>query len=133
MAGRSFRNAATARGTIVPEAVAKAAMRRRPRAWAATSPSSASAAATWAMMRSVWRTSTSPPGGEPDAARLALDQLHADLLLEPRDLLRDGGLGVVERLGGGGEGASQRDLAQDSQQSEIVHNVTLSRRSGTII
>ena len=62
MAGRSFRKAATARGTIVPDAVAKAAMRRRPRACSATSPSSASAAATWARMRSVWRTSTSPPG-----------------------------------------------------------------------
>ena len=72
-------------------------------------------------------------GGQADAARLALDQLHADLLLEPRDLLRDGGLGVVERLGGGGEGASQRDLAQDAQQAEIVHNGTLSRRSSTII
>ena len=72
-------------------------------------------------------------GGEADAARLALDQLHADLLLEPGDLLRDGGLGVGERLGGGGEGAAQRDLAQDAQQAEIVHNGTLSGESRRII
>ena len=72
-------------------------------------------------------------GGEADAARLALDQLHADLLLEPRDLLRDGGLGVGERLGGGGEGAAQRDLAQDGQEAEIMHNGTLSRGSRRII
>ena len=71
--------------------------------------------------------------GELETLRRAIDQLHADLLLEPRDLLRDGGLGVVERLGGGGEGASQRDLAQDAQQAEIVHNETLSRGSSTII
>ena len=60
MAGRSLRKAATARGTIVPAAVANEPMRRRPRACAATSCSSSSAAASWARMRSVWRTSTSP-------------------------------------------------------------------------
>ena len=62
MAGRSGRKAATARGTIVPAAVANEPIRRRPRAWAATSCSSSSAAASCAITRSVWRTSTSPAG-----------------------------------------------------------------------
>ena len=133
IAGRSGRKAATARGTIVPAAVANEPMRSRPRACAATSCSSSSAAASCAITRSVWRTSTSPAGGQPDAARLALDQLHADLLLEPGDLLRDRGLGVGERLGGRGEGAAQRDLAQHVQEAEIVHNGTLSGQSRRII
>jgi hypothetical protein len=72
-------------------------------------------------------------GRQADTARLALDQLHADVLLEPGDLLGDRGLGVGERLGGRGEGAAQRDLAQHVEEPEIVHNGTLSVQSRRII
>jgi hypothetical protein len=62
---------------------------------------------------------------ELDALGLALDQLHARLRLQARDLLGHGGLRVGERLGGGGERAAQRHFAQDLQQAEIVHKATL--------
>ena len=81
----------------------------------------------------MWRTSASPAGVSLMPLRLALDQLHAGLRLQARDLLGHGGLRVGERLGGGGERAAQRHLAQDLQQAEIVHKVTLSQGSATII
>ena len=133
MAGRSFRKAATARGTIVPDAVAKARHAQAPAGVLGDVAELGLGGGDLGEDRLGVADEHLAAGGEADAARLALDQLHADLLLEPRDLLRDGGLGVVERLGGGGEGASQRDLAQDAQQAEIVHNGTLSRQSSTII
>ena len=71
--------------------------------------------------------------GQAHALGEALDQLHAGLRLEPCDLLRDGGLRVGERVGGGGEGAAQRHLAQDLEQAEIIHKARLSRPEATII
>jgi hypothetical protein len=80
-------------------------------------------------MRSVCLTG----GGEVHALGATFDQLHAGLGLEPGDLLRDGGLGVGERVGGGGEGAAQRHLAQDLEEPEIVHKARLSWTEATII
>jgi hypothetical protein len=72
-------------------------------------------------------------GGEAHALGLALDQLDARLRLEAGDLLRDGGLGVRQRLGCRRERAAQRDLAQHLQKAEIIHKRTLLHRSETII
>ena len=59
--------------------------------------------------------------GERQAARLALEQLGPELLLEARDVLRDGGLREAQRVGGGGEGAARGDLSERLQQLEIEH------------
>ena len=64
--------------------------------------------------------------GEPDAAGVALDEPGAGLAFERGDLLRDGGLGVGERIGGGGERAAGGDLAQDAHSADIEHKRTLS-------
>ena len=58
---------------------------------------------------------------EGDAALAPLDQARAGLALQRRDLLRDGGLRVGERLGGGGEGALRCDLAQDAHTADVKH------------
>jgi hypothetical protein len=63
--------------------------------------------------------------GEPDAARVALNQHGAGLALERGDLLGDGGLGERQRLGGGGERASHRDLAQHSHAADVEHQAHL--------
>jgi hypothetical protein len=64
-------------------------------------------------------------GGQAQPLRLAVDQARPDVALEPGDLLRDGGLGVGERGGGGGEGSAQSDLPEDPQQADVVHNAKL--------
>jgi hypothetical protein len=66
-------------------------------------------------------------GGEPDPARGAVDERDARLALEPRDLLRHGRLGVVERLGGRRERSAEGDLPQDLEEPHVVHTVTLLR------
>jgi hypothetical protein len=81
----------------------------------------------------VWRTSTSPGGVRRTPRGSRSISFTPDVLLEPGDLLGDRGLGVGERLGGRGEGAAQRDLAQHVQEAEIVHNGTLSVQSRRII
>jgi hypothetical protein len=65
--------------------------------------------------------------GHAQRARLAVDQARADLALEARDLLRDGRLGVGQRVRRGGEGAAQRHLSEDSEQPQILHNASLSQ------
>jgi hypothetical protein len=72
-------------------------------------------------------------GGELDALVVALDELHARLGLQARDLLGHRRLRVGERVGGRRERAAQRHLAQDLQKSQIVHKTTLSPESVTII
>ena len=58
---------------------------------------------------------------EPHAARPALEQPGARLALERGDLLGHGGLRVVERVGGGREGAPGRDLLEHAQAADIEH------------
>ena len=131
--GRRCRNADTARGTIVPAAVAKEASRSLPRA------SDGDLGQLGLRVRELGEDLLGVAhqrlagGRELDALGLALDQLHAGLRLQARDLLGHGGLRVGERLGGGRERAAQRHLAQDLQQAEIVHKATLSQGSETII
>ena len=59
--------------------------------------------------------------GQAHAARVALDERRARLALEGGDLLGDGGLGVGERVGGGGERAACGDLAQHAHAADIEH------------
>ena len=59
--------------------------------------------------------------GEADAAHAALDERRPGLALERGDLLRDGGLGERQGLGGGGERAALGDLAQDPHAADVKH------------
>ena len=63
--------------------------------------------------------------GEPDAARAALHELGPGLAFERGDLLGDGGLGVGERVGRGGEGALCRDLSQHAHPAYVKHKQNL--------
>jgi hypothetical protein len=65
--------------------------------------------------------------GEPNAAAATVHERGAGALLESRDLLGDGGLGVRERLRCGGERAVLRDRAQDPKLLHIEHNQSLSK------
>jgi drug/metabolite transporter (DMT)-like permease len=60
-------------------------------------------------------------GREPHVAPGALEQRHARLLLELRELLRDGGGGVGERFGDGADRAAGGELAQQAQAAEVEH------------
>jgi hypothetical protein len=67
--------------------------------------------------------------GERDPAAAAVDERGAGLLLEGGDLLRDGGLGVGQGIGRGGERAVLRDRLQDPQLFDVEHNQSLSEAS----
>ena len=67
--------------------------------------------------------------GEAHAAAAAVDERGAGLLLERGDLLGDGGLGVGERLGRGGERAVLGDRLEDPQLFDVEHNWSLSEAS----
>jgi hypothetical protein len=71
--------------------------------------------------------------GQPHAARAALHEHRAGLALERRDLLRDRRLRERERLGGGGERAAQRDLAEDSHTTDVKHQWDLYQIARTFI
>ena len=62
-----------------------------------------------------------PGGGQRDAARMALEERDPGFALERRDLLRDGRLGVGQRLRGGRQRAAVRDLAKDLEATDIQH------------
>ena len=62
---------------------------------------------------------------EPHAARAALDEHRAGLALERRDLLRHGGLGEGERVGGGRERAAQGDLPEHAHAADVEHQSNL--------
>ena len=68
--------------------------------------------------------------GQPHAAAAAVDERGARLLLERGDLLGDGGLGVGERVGGGGERAVLGDRLENPQLLDIEHNESLSQPTG---
>ena len=57
--------------------------------------------------------------GEPGRSGTALEQPDSDLALERGDLLADGWLGVVERLGGRGDRSPRCDLCQRAQPAQI--------------
>ena len=86
---------------------------------------SASAAARLATIPSVCATSARPGVGEADRAGAALDERHARLALERRDLLGDGGRRVAELEGGRGDRAALRDLAQHAHAPNIEHKQNL--------
>src|ERR671937_646122 len=64
--------------------------------------------------------------GEPNAPADSLQQLRARLLLEPAQVVAYRGLGVVQLLGRGGNGAGASDGIQDAQAHEVEHSSTLS-------
>ena len=65
--------------------------------------------------------------GQADSAAGAVHERGAGGLLESGDLLGDRGLGVGERLGGGGEGAVLGDRLEDPQLLDVQHNPSLSK------
>ena len=59
--------------------------------------------------------------GQPDAAAGALEQAHARLALEHRELLRDGRWRELQRVGDGRDRAALVQLAQQAQAAELEH------------
>jgi hypothetical protein len=70
-------------------------------------------------------------GGQLDAAARAVQQRHAELRLEPADLLRERRLGHVDRLRGAAEVAVARDRGEVLELTEI-HALTLCVPSRTL-
>ena len=64
---------------------------------------------------------------QPHLARGALDQLDAELVLEPRDGLRDGLLADAEARGGAGEAALLGDRDEGPQLAQLGHARTIAR------
>ncbi len=64
--------------------------------------------------------------GQPDAAADPLEQLGAGLGLEPGEVVADGGLGVVQLLGGLGDRAEPAHGLQDPETSNVQHLSMLS-------
>src|SRR6266542_1680665 len=60
--------------------------------------------------------------GEPHAATVADEQPDTGLLLQPADVVGDGGLGVAKRPGGRGQGAVMRDRPQDQKPPDVQHD-----------
>ena len=54
-----------------------------------------------------------------DRPRGPVDQGGADLFLQPRELLADGGLGHAQAVGGGGEALRVDDADEGTQQARI--------------
>ena len=52
---------------------------------------------------------------------MGLEQPHAGLALEHGELLRDGGRGVAERVGGGGDRPAGGELAKDAEAADVEH------------
>ena len=71
--------------------------------------------------------------GQADAAGAPVDELCACLALERGHVLRDRRLGEAQRLGGGGERAARRDLAQDSHTADVEHQYSLSLGAEVLI
>jgi len=63
--------------------------------------------------------------GEPDAAPRPLDELGARLRLQPRQVVADRRLGVVERVGGRGDRPVPGDGHQDAEPRYIQHAPTI--------
>ena len=61
--------------------------------------------------------------GEAHAAAGALEQRHARLALEHRELLRDGRRRVLQRVGDRGDRPALVELAQQAQAAEVEHRV----------
>jgi len=67
-----------------------------------------------------------PPGiGEPDAPSGPLDELRAGLGLETRQVVADGGLGVVQRVRGRGHRAMPGHGDQHAEPGYVQHGLTI--------
>ena len=71
--------------------------------------------------------------GQPDPARVALDERAAGFALERGDLLRDGGLREGEGLGGGAERAADCDLPEHPHAADVEHQQNLYHRPQKVI
>src|SRR4029077_16492053 len=65
--------------------------------------------------------------GQADAAARTLEQRHAGLALEDRELLADRGGRELQRVGDRGDRAALVELAEQAQPAEIEH------REGTLL
>jgi hypothetical protein len=72
-------------------------------------------------------TRDEPGGGgrQPHAAPVALEQRDADLALELRQRLRDGGRRVADHACDLGDRAAPRELAQEPEPAEVEHQLSL--------
>ena len=77
------------------------------------------------MITSACSTSARPGVREAHAAAAAIHERGARVLLERRDLLRDGGLRIGERVGGGRERTVLRNGLKDPQLLDVEHNYEL--------
>ena len=102
-------------------------MRPRPVTVPAAAARSASASAARSSSASACSDEHQRRVGQAHAAPGALEQPHAGLALEHRELLGDGGRRELERVGDGGDRPALVQLAQQAQAAEVEH------RAGTLL
>ena len=128
--GWAARKAAIARGIRVAPAVGKEAVRRCPPRPAAIAAISSSAASIWARMPPTWPASAAPAAVGRTPPRLRSISGTPASPSSVCDRLGDRRLRVVERVGGGREGAVRDDLAKDVQTAPFEHKQSLSLKIG---
>ena len=120
--GRGLRRAPPSRAATIRSATDwNVAIRTRPATVPDAAARSASARAARSSSASACSTSTSAGIGQPHAAAGALEQAHAGLALEHRELLGDGARRELERVGDRGDRAALVELLQQAQASELEH------------
>ena len=119
--GKRFLTSDRARGTSVAEAEGKAISRTRPLRSPAIAATSSSAASSAASTGVACRASTWPASVSRTLRPTRSTSTVPGALLEPAHHLRDGGLGVAERGGGGGEAALVGDGLHDPESCGVDH------------
>src|SRR6266542_1525081 len=113
---------ASASGTSVALLLGKAASRTRPAALLARGGKLRLGGGELGRDRLGPGHERAPCLGEPHAATVADEQPDTGLLLQPADVVGDGGLGVAKRPGGRGQGAVMRDRPQDQKPPDVQHD-----------
>ena len=113
--GWRVRKARSASTTIAAPALENVPTRRLPAERLAIASTSSSAAAICSNAAAARCVERAPGLRQPQRPDAAIDQRRPELALQRRDDLRDRRLGVVEPVGGGGEGAGFADRLQDPE------------------
>ena len=103
----------------------KVAIRTRPPTVFEAAARSASARAARSSSASACSTSTQRRVGQAHAAARALEQAHARLALQQRELLGDGAGRELQRVGDGGDRPALVELLEQAQALELEHALAM--------